>query len=199
MLTRALLAALLGAIVLMIWGAVYWMVLPFGFYVMSGAEDEIALTEALEETLPESGVYLVPWRTETAPGEHSKAGDRIWAERHRRGPIAHVFYRQEGAEPMAASVFLAGFVNMFTSALIAVGILVLGLPIWPRYGQRVLVVFLLGLFAAVTVEMAAPIWFYHPWEYHAYQALYQVGGWLLVGLATAGLVKPEPAAPGLVD
>ncbi|MDX1630752.1 MAG: hypothetical protein R3234_02735 [Thermoanaerobaculia bacterium] len=196
MLARALLATLLGAIVLMIWGAVYWTVLPFGNYVMSGAEDEVALTEALDDTLPESGVYVVPWRGETTSGEHSRAADQIWAERHRRGPIAHVFYREDGAEPMAASVFLGGFVNMFTSTLIAVGVLVLGLPIWPRYGQRVLVVFLLGLFAAVTVELSAPIWFYHAWDYHAYQALYHVGGWLLVGLAIAGLVKPEPVTPG---
>lgn len=197
MLGRALFASLLGAIVLMIWGMVYWVVLPFGFHVMHGADDEARLTAALEATLPASGVYQVPWLEEAGPGEASDAALEAFTERHRRGPIAQIFYTAEGREPMAPGVFAAGFLNFFTSSLIAVGILTLGLPVWPRFGQRVLVVFLLGLFAAVTVELANPIWMYHAWDYAAFRALQHVSGWLLAGLAIAAVLKPKPTAPGL--
>ena len=192
MLGRALLAALLGAIVLMIWGAVFWTALPLSQRVMDGATDEAALAAAIGDTLPESGVYLIPWMEEGT----DQAG---WVQRHRRGPIVQVFYRAEGAEPMAPTVFLAGFVNMFTASLIAVGILSLGLPLWPGYGQRVLVVFLLGLFAAVAVDLSAPIWMYHPWDYATFQTLYHASSWLLAGLAIAAILKPRPVAPGLTE
>jgi lysylphosphatidylglycerol synthetase-like protein (DUF2156 family) len=199
MLGRALLAALLGAIVLMLWGMIYWVVLPFGFHVMDGADDEARLAATLTETLPASGVYLVPWLAEAEGGEPSEAAFEGFVERHRRGPIVQIFYSAEGREPMAPSVFVAGFVNFFTSAMIAVGVLALGLPLWPRFGQRVLVVFLLGLFAAVTVEMANPIWMHHAWDYSAYRALQHVSGWLLAGLAIAAVLKPRVVAPAVEE
>lgn len=199
MLGRALLAALAGAIVLFIWGAVYWTVLPFGNQVMGGAANEAALVTALEESLPGSGVYVVPWLEEAERGEPGEAAFQSWEQHHRRGPIVQIFYRAEGTEPMAPSVFAAGFVNMFTSSLLAVGVLALGLPLWPGYGQRVLVIFLLGLFAAVTAELSAPIWLYHPWDYAAFQSLHHLTGWLLAGLTMAGIFKPKPVAPGLTE
>jgi hypothetical protein len=69
--------------------------------------------------------------------------------------------------------------------------LLMSLPSLPTYGRRVLLVVLAGTFAGVVVELSRPIWFYHPWGFALFGALFQVTAWLLAGLAMAAILKPH--------
>lgn len=192
MIARALLGALAGAATLMVWGFVYWALLPFGFYVMHATPHEADVVATLDAALPETGVYMVPMMSREEMSD--EAAMEAFTARHERGPLLQIFYRADGVNPMGGSVYFHGFLNMFTSALIVAGLLVLAAPGLLGYGQRVLFVFLLGLFAGVTVELAKPIWWHQPWDFWVFQALFPISGWLVVGLVMAAIVKPPVRA-----
>src|SRR5207253_2009846 len=99
------------------------------------------------------------------------------------------FYYEGGVEPMAPSQFVQGFVHYFASALLAGAILALMAKSRPTYLGRVGLVFLVGLFATVSIQLSAPIWFYHPWNYHLLTSLYDVVGGLLIGLVQGAVVR----------
>ncbi|MBZ0115160.1 MAG: hypothetical protein K8J08_22075 [Thermoanaerobaculia bacterium] len=177
---------------MMVWGSIYWTVLPFGYQVMHGTSQEAAVKAILARSLPGTGVYMVPWLNQEQMAEPG-AAESLMAE-HRQGPLVQIFYTAEGADPMGPSVFLGGFINMFTSALIVAALLCMAMPGLPTFSLRAQFVFLVGLFAGVAVDLARPIWWHQPWNYWIHQALFPITGWLLVGLVMAAIVKDQPPA-----
>ena len=189
MLERYLLASLAAAVVMMIWGAVWWAVSPVGFMVMEAAPDE-AVVALLSDTLREKGqgVYFYPFASEREAGD--PAALEAFRERHRRGPLVQIFYQPQGGELMSPKIFLGGFIHLLASSLLVGALLLMAAPALPTYSRRVLFVFLAGTFAGVVVELGKPIWFYHAWDYSLYAAFFHITGWLLAGLAMAAILKP---------
>lgn len=185
---KLLLGALAGTVVLMIWGFLFWSVLPYGSLVMKGLPDGEAYASALAESVPETGVYQYP--AFPADATEDEMG-RFYAE-HKRGPLVQIFYRAEGAPPGAAKVYLLGFLHFFASALLAAFLLRYSGAGLHGWGWRVLFVTLLGLFAGVAAELAKPIWWYNPWDFALYQVVYLVTGWLFAGLVLGKFVEPSP-------
>jgi hypothetical protein len=195
MLLRILIGSLLAAIVLMVWGAVIWVVSPVPHLLLRGVPNEDAVAKTLNEQIPESGVYLFPWWTEVegSPEAQQAAMDTVM-EKHRRGPIGQIIFRKEGLDPMQPAGFVLGFAHFFVSALIMSVLLVLALPGLHCYGSRLLFVFLAGLFAGWTVQLSDVIWFHHPPEYRLFLAGLDVTNWLLAGAVLAAVVRPRGTA-----
>jgi hypothetical protein len=194
MFLRVLLGALLAAVVLFVWGAVFWMALPFASAVMHPLPNGDALVRTLKESLPRSGVYLFPWPDETNTAAADPAtGECDFVKKHREGPLVQLTYRTDGLDPMSAQTLLIGFGHLFVSALIAGGLLAAALPGLRSYGARVLFVFLLGVFASVAVDLAGPIWFHHPWEFPLMMAGFDTVNWLLAGLVLPWVIRPAKA------
>jgi len=186
---RFVLGTLLGALVLFVWGFVYYAALPFGQKVMGAVPDDLAASTAV---LGKTGVYYYPFMGEEAMGDPAAA--EAWAARHRRGPLLFITYRAEGSDPMAPRMFVQGFLHFWLSTALAGLLLALAAP--ATYGARALFLFLAGLFAAVAVGLSPAIWWYQPWSFTLYQAIFPASGWLLAALAMAAIVKPRPLIAG---
>lgn len=179
---RWLLSGVIGAVLVMIWGFLFWAT-PLSMGSMKTGADEEILRPALLQSLPEDGVYFVP-------GFDESHEEEAFAAAHREGPLATVFFVREGSEPMRPAVFVMGFVHTLVSVLLLGLLLRLAAPALPGYGARVGFVFLAALTAAVWANLGKPIWYSHPWTFYAYSLVYDVVAWLLAGLVLARFIRP---------
>jgi hypothetical protein len=172
---RWIVGAAAAAVVMFLWGFVWWAALPFGAASLSTVSDVPALTEALRATLPTAGVYTIPGPA--APPE-------AWG-----GIFAQIFYVPELANPMTPGNLLLGWLHGFVAALLA-GYLLAGVTAaLGSYLKRVLFVALLGLFAAFVVGIGNVVWFHHPLSYHLSGLVFTVINWSLAGLVLAAIIK----------
>lgn len=189
MLLRLLLGALLSAVVLMLWGFVYWVVLAAPGGALRAAPEDAYLGETLRRALPESGTYYFPAPLH-APGADPEAAMEAFRRRNLAGPTGMVMIRREGSDPMSPRILLLGFGHFFGSSLLAGLLMVLVMPALDTYLHRLVFVIGLGVFAAVAIRLSDPIWWRLPWGHPVYTALYNVIGWALAGLVLAAVVHP---------
>lgn len=181
---RALIASCVAAVVLFVWGFVFWMFTPAPRAMMKPVADENRLVYELQQSLPESGCYSVPNCANATDDQGKKAAE----ERMKNGPMVLVFYRKEPPGPI---MMLYGYAHMAASALLAALLLNLALPGLQSFAARWLFVTLLGTFASVWITLSQSIWMMHPWEYSLLYAGFQVVGWVLAGLVLAAIICPK--------
>lgn len=185
---KVLLSALVGTLVLMVWGMLFWMVLPFGGQVIRSVQGEDAIIRVLDEHIQETGVYLVP-----LAGSKDEATMDRFIEKHKQGPLAQISFRKEGVDATSPMVFLTGAIHYFVSMLFLCGIMMIALPRLMTYRARVFFVFLVGGFAAFFSHLTEPIWLHSPLKYAVYNMDFHILGWLFVGFAIAAILKPGVA------
>lgn len=181
---RVLLAGFIASLVMMLWGTFYWMVLPTSIHGFKAAPNEDSALAVLAKELPASGVYVMPFPPQDISDQH-------FYEKHKAGPIAQVFYRAEGFDPLNNKSMVIGWLHAFISALLMSILVAMAHSALPTFSKRWLFVTLIGIFAAVAIEGLYPIWWHHVWSYHLASMLAQTTDWLLAGLVIAGIVKTE--------
>lgn len=186
---RGLVGALLAAVVLFVWGFVYWDVSPLKFWVMRALPDGAGLAQALNERIPHDGIYFYPGFDPELHARDPGAERERLLKQYAEGPIVQVVLHKGGIGPMPLSL-AQGFAHQFVWALVAAGLLTLTAP--PSYLGRVILVTGIGLFAAVGMLQQA-IWLNYPWYWVLFQAGSTAGGWFVAGLVLAAVVKPKPA------
>lgn len=188
---RILAGSLAGTGVLIAWGLVFWLLLP----PEAGPKplpQGSSLLQSLQSSLPASGSYYFP-----APSlEEGLTGFR---EIRQAGPTGLLHFNRKGADPLSPLGLLLGLAVNFLSCLIAALLLRITLPALGSYLGRVGFVFLLGVFAAVAVRLADPVWWGLPWNFHLAGAAHLAGGWLLVGLVLGAAVRPARGYTHLTD
>ncbi|MCP3979029.1 MAG: hypothetical protein GY716_06810 [bacterium] len=156
---RIVLAGVIGAIVLFVWGFVSWMAL--GWHNTTGGvlPDEPAVVQVLKDTVndrgaTEPGVYWIPGMAdmEGLDDAEKEAAVEAWGNKHREGPLAMLVYRPTGREPMDALMFVRGFVLDFLAALLAALLLAFAAGTISGYVGRVAFVTGLGMFVAIYGE-----------------------------------------------
>ena len=175
-----LLGSLLAAVALFVWGFLFWG-MPIVQPIDSGVDGAKAQA-ALKELLTHDGVYVVP----EPPGQEMTEG---WKAMHRQGPIATIFYRTRGMEPMAPTVFVLGFVHNLVTCLLIGLLLGKAIPALPSYGARVGFVVLAGVAATVWGHAGDPIWMAHPWRFHLLAMGYDFVAWTLAGAILGKFVR----------
>ena len=194
---RILLGGVLGAVVLFVWGFLYWVVLSGMLLPYNHMTDEGAVMDVLRENLPETGVYWfpMPQHDPDADEAEQEAAMEAFEASHREGPLGAVIYHADGGEPMPPSLLVKGFVIDFVSALLA-SILLCCACGRRGYAARAAFVFGLGLFAAVSVHLIAWNFMLNPMGF----TLLKIGdttiGWLLAGLVIAAVVKQRAETVG---
>lgn len=195
---RVLLATVVGAIVLFIWGFVYHATLgpTMDAYRSLDAQQEAGLVAAMREHVPEQGAYFIPGMPDVSDmsAEQATQATENWSARHEAGPLAMVIYNPEGRPAMAPIVFLKGLVVMLISTFIMSLMLRCGSPGGNSYAGRVGFVFMVAIFCAVITDAKLWVWFYFPTDYSLAQAADTVIGWLIVGIIMAAIVKPQSKA-----
>ncbi len=192
---RLFLGALLSAVVLFMWGYVFWSVSGVMYQFMFRLPDENQAVQMFQDHNLESGTYLVPFPDAAALNGTDAEKRGTYLAQRVKGPLMEIVYRKEGAaEPGNPLVLARGFCHYFAASLLAAVLLIMAQPGLQFYPARVLFVFLLGVFATVAITFAKPIWFFHPWPTVLYEAAFQAVGWLLAGIMLGAVIRPVKAA-----
>lgn len=186
---RLVIGALLSAVVLFVWGVLFWVVSPLRFGVLRPLPRDEEVIGLLDRILPHSGVYLSPFPDEDRFTADPKEAREEFLRRQHQGPLVQITYRKGGADPTSPATLALGFGHLFVSSLLVGGLLLLTLPALPTYTSRMLFVFLAGVFAAVTVSLSPPLWFHQPWDLPLFNALYHASGWFVASFVLAAVVR----------
>jgi len=183
---RTILAAILGCVVLFIWGGLSHTVLFIGAG-FSPLPQEDAVLQVLKTSIPEKGLYLFPGKDfhHSTPEQ-----DASWLEKFKTGPAGMIVYRPVGGEPFSANKLLTQFVANLTTALIISYIASL---LAASYWRRVSAITLLGLMTCSTVSIIYWNWYEYPTSFFIAQIVDQVVGCFLAGLVVAKVI---PRAAG---
>ena len=179
---RLVLGSVLTAIAIFVWGFLFWgMNIAQPFAPVDPAA-ETAISETLKANLKADDAYYVPTMTMN--------DEKGWVEKHKAGPLAQIFYRAEGSDPMNPMTFVWGFVHMLVTALILGFALYMVSGGLATYRQRVLAVVTFGIAASIFAHLSNPVWFLEPWHYSIAGAVYDFVAYVLAGLILGWFIRP---------
>jgi hypothetical protein len=182
---RFILGSVIGAVVLFIWGAIFWMN-PLPYSVLPQAKDEGQLGAMLREHLPRSGTYLLPH-----PSDPPETINKLSLD----GPTATIHMIREGRPALEPRVFIVGFIHGFAVVLMIGMLMTIALPALPTYGSRVRLATLFGIASALFVHGGSVIWMHEGRAWHYVNAIYEVSSCVIVGLVLAAFIKPATVPP----
>ena len=175
---RIVIGSVLGAILMFIWGYLFWELSPFPEMVLKAAPDQKAFGEALSAHLPESGTYVFPNVQESEGLEDLMAS----------GPVATLHFHKGGARAMPLSMGM-GFVHHFLCVfLLAVTLRVAARGLYFFPGRYVFLL-LAGVAFSLFHNFLSPIFMNQPWDYHVLNAVYHIGAWAVAGIPVAWEVR----------
>lgn len=183
---KFVLAPVLAALAMFVWGFIYWGTphhLPYKALGM--VPDGGATAEAVGKMLPASGSYLLP---------SPLLGEDKMNELAKRGPLVEVHIRKEsyGGAEMGKTMAL-GYAHVFVIAMVLV-VMLCGLEkAFQRWTCRVRFCVGLGLLVAVC-DLGSAIWWHHALSWTLAQAFYDLMMFTIAGLVLAKFVTPKPAA-----
>lgn len=168
--------ALLGGILLFLWGFISWTLLPWHTATMKRFSDEAGVVATLQANAPRSGVYVFP--TEGATPEQMTAG-----------PTIFLSYSIGGAASMTGLIF-AFLLQVLVAGLVTALLLkTRGLTYWGRVGFVTLAAFTAG----VVCFLPPWIWFKFAADYTLVMLADLTLSGFLLGLVLAKWASPEPA------
>lgn len=179
---RVFIAALIGAVVMFIWGAVAHMFLGLGDRGMHVGTPYAATLSALKQDAKEPGIYFLPSTTMDKMSDPA-AQTALQAEAAGMG-YAWVVYAP-GGNPGAVDMgpnLAKQFVTDFLSAWICAFVLAAGVF---AFGKRVAIATLMGVFAWLVVSVTYWNWYLFPVDYTLGLLGKFVIGWALAGAAIA--------------
>jgi general stress protein CsbA len=181
MIVRGLLGAVAAAVALFVLGFIFF---ASGLQNLAiGDVDNIqaaTIRQALAANLPETGTFSVP--------DDSTAEQTVM---YGQGPIATIHYNSRGFAIGDPLVLLGGFIHMFVVALLmAAGLLTLSKYVASR-GERVRLLLLGAIGAALFIHLREPIWFHHDWT--ADVVSLTVGGLIILKLLPRAAHSAKPS------
>lgn len=177
---RRALAAFGAAILMFMWGFVFWASGAIDPFTHLSSEGETAITEALRANAPQHGLYAIP---------DTKGDQATAAQRMAQGPFALLFVQPAGAQMADPKVMGVGFLHMFVTAFLIGLLLTWVLPATPTWMDRFKVVALMGVTAAFFVHLGNPIWWHYPVGASLLFAVYDLGSYLIAGAVMAWAIR----------
>ena len=118
---RIILAAILGTIVVFVWGAVSWIGLDLWDGELRDLPQAEVLMPEIRATIDQPGAYLFPPMPVMSDETGAEEEDRLlesWKEAARQGPTGVLLVRPDGVDPGRPSMFVFGFLLEFGGALL---------------------------------------------------------------------------------
>jgi hypothetical protein len=191
---QLVLGSVLGGIVLFVWSAIAWMLIPWPGEPLRTFTNEEAMAQAITASAPRSGNYILPNMPKRTPGmtdQQYAAAEKAMADRWARGPIVFAAVRFEPFGSFGAALVIQ-FFNQFVVALI-VTLLLLQTSGLSRAG-RIGFVTAIGLIIFVGGHVDEWIW----WSFSNSYMLMQFGaiviGWVLAALVISTFVRGKATA-----
>jgi hypothetical protein len=184
-LKRMLIAAILGTIIMFIWGGFSHMVLFIGAgFTPLPNEDKVI--ETLKSSIPEQGLYLFPGKDfskKYTPDEES-----AFMNKFQFGPVGMLMYRPVGGNPLSPKKLITQLISNFLSSLTAAFIASL---MFAGYWKRVFAITMLGGLACISVGMIYWNWYEFPTNFFLAQCVDLLVCFFLAGLLIAK-IAPQP-------
>jgi hypothetical protein len=182
---KIVLSGIVGGVVVFLWGALSHMALPLGTMGLKTLPGEDAVLAPMRDSIHEPGFYFFPGIELDNPTPEAQAA---WDAKMKAGPTGILIYHPSGMTPMSrlfaielASGILAAILASFIVNSVVAG-----------YGIRVLCVTAMGLFGWLTISVPYWNWYRFPVGITLAEGIDQTVGWLLAGLAIAGIVGRSP-------
>lgn len=180
---RVAMAAIIGGIVMFLWGAVAHTLLPLGERGMHTAVEQDGALAAISRSASNGeGVYMLPGMDPAI--YEDAAANKAFVEANRNKPYALVIYQPNGNPALADMGPNLG--KQWASDTLAALVLawVLSLGAW-SLGRRVLVAAAAGVFSWLTISVPYWNWYLFPLDFTVANLIEQVVGWMLAGTAIA--------------
>lgn len=149
---RTIMAAVVGTLVVFLWGFVSWVGLELWSQDLQALPNEDRLLPAIREAVPATGAYAFPSRPDLpadADASAVAAAEEAWVKQAEAGPLGVLLVRPAGATPMPASMFVTGIVLEFAGALLLAVILTVSARAGVGFGGRLLLGFGIVVFGIV--------------------------------------------------
>jgi hypothetical protein len=188
MVKQLILGAVLGAIVLFLWSALAWMIIPWPGTPLRAFKNEDAMTQAIVANTPQSGTYLLP--NPDQKGMSSEQQQKAM-ERMAKGPIVFASVRLEPFTSMGKPLAL----QFLTQVLVALlGTFLLLHTGGLSYRGRVVFLTAVGLIIFVGGHLDEWNWWSFSNAYIAMQMGVIVIGWFLASLVMSAVVRERATA-----
>lgn len=186
---RLLIGALVAGILVFFWGYVSHEVLPLKQDVYQRLPDEDAVVRALSSTVAHSGTYFYPGMdVSREPTPEEAAAFKV---KYEAGPRGLIVFDTKDKTFMSPKTFGIEFASNVLAALLAAFVLASSSA---GFLGRVLIVTFMGLFAWLSISVSYWNWDGFSDAFTTLEAVDQLGGWFLGGIALAAIVKPRRAA-----
>jgi hypothetical protein len=199
---RLTIATIGAAVILFVWGALSWMVLPWHEATLKDLPNEPAIVGAMTENITEPGVYYFPAMPDkralaSMTKEQSEAAMAEWNRRHEAGPIGRISWHGSGEVAMSPMVFAKGFGLNLLTALCITAIVAVAAGRGAGFAGRLAIVLLAGVGAAISSYGSEWNYLYVPGDYALSMGVDIVAGWFLAGIIAAAAIKRrKPKAVG---
>lgn len=189
--SRIAVAALLGGIVLFVWGALSHMALGLYDSSFSQLPREEALLTQLKADVTVPGLYFFPWMDPAKASDTAYA--EAWEQKAKEGPSGLLVYRPRGGAAMTTPQLLVELASNVGCALVAAFLLALLADRLTTYFSRVVFVALLGLLPVLSISVSYWNWYGFPMPFLVAEAIDNVAGFALMGMAIAAVLRPGRA------
>jgi len=179
---RILIAALIGGIVMFIWGAVAHMALGLGNPgIRPPAHEDVVLSSLHEGLGNQPGVYILPWLDPNAMRD--EAAVKAYGAKANASPYAWVVYLPQGEDMtrMGRPLVMQWVSDTLAALVLATLMSLPGLGLGRRLGLAVAV----AIFAWLSTMVPYWNWYRFPASFTVAALVEQVIGWLLAGGAMA--------------
>jgi hypothetical protein len=179
-------AAIIGGLVVFIWGMLSWMVLPWHQSSLKKFSNESEVADVIRDNASTSGVYILP--NTFSYGEHTshkemKCGMKMIED----GPYVFASVRSTGMGKMSLGPFICSLITQIIGAYIVVWMLMQTKGL--SFGQKVGFVTLFGFSIALLGMFPDWIWWGFSGCFVITNMLDVVIGWFLAGLCMVKYLK----------
>ncbi len=186
MVQRIIKCGLVGGLILFVWGAVSWTILPWQKGQMKGFSDESEVRSAIMDNAKGSGLYVLPNLHKYAPNSEDLAAAKA---RMAEGPFVIAAVSVEGRNPsMAGSAVMSLILKIVAACLVTWLLLKTQHQAYPLdYHKSVKFVTVVGIVIALLATIPYGIWFAFPAHFVIGSIIEIVFGWFFAGLAISKL------------
>lgn len=168
---------LVGGLIVFLWGALSWVVLPFHRMNLNHFSNPEAVQQAILDGAPKDGIYVLPNLDQVAATQN---------------PEAMPFFFVSVARSVNVADMNSGMVCYFITQLVGafiVSLLLLFEAKVMRYWKKVGCITLAGVFVAVVGMIPLSTWWHFPACWVTLAMMDYVVGWFLAGMVMAKLSK----------
>jgi len=163
---KILLGGVVGGVLMFIWGAAAWMVLPLHTSTIRTIANEDSVVTSMKSGMDRKSVYMFPAKPVTG----DQAALDAWTKKYEQGPTGTVIYNPAGYSGVMLPEMGIGLLDCILTAMLAAWLLSRSTAAKSGYFARVMFCGALGLFICLAVHVVN-------WNWMMYRSITRRDGW----------------------